>query len=393
MSSFFSLRQTNTSDTKNFQRLSDASQNSNCSNDSLAVTSPISTSPGPSGRRLKRQKSISGLIRATRNSKKSSIINQNGDVIIVKAGKIVSIRRQASLANGGLREQDGKIVGIRRQAPDGPRDQNQSDNVATMTPPASLDLTTTPDTKESVGVTNGYTNHENVPVDNNNYPEDFSKGNRRKSSTSSVGVDSVFSNSLSPPHKVSEDVSGSPFQMVSPDKRLLSVTDDVKEESDDKAFSLHAGEERFQPEVEPFQAKEKPCTKITMQTKVGIIINIDEDDSILDIVPLTPRTRDRITRSEEFLNDLKDDLPIQTSCRHVSRSTQGLNRRLHRLPSVEFLDPPISLRRSTNDLNRSNASLSNAPLSNVRPKYEALFALRLPPPSNKRWSLFGREKK
>nr|KAG5706096.1 hypothetical protein BaRGS_025718 [Batillaria attramentaria] len=38
---------------------------------------------------------MAGMIRASRRStKQSSIIRQNGDIIIVKGGKIVSIRRQ-----------------------------------------------------------------------------------------------------------------------------------------------------------------------------------------------------------------------------------------------------------------------------------------------------------
>lgn len=256
--------------------------------------------------------------------KESSIIRQNGDIIIVKGGKIVSIRRQPGWSrDGGL--QDSSPF-LQRAA------------------------------KHNGTGANGHMPHAVLnPTDSRNSLEMSKVISQSKESVSSDGSDSVFdgSSNTAVPSRDSH------LDMVSEEKRLLSDhsetdTSQINSPDANNIFRVSAAAAK--------DAHSKDSVVLdssNTRTEVGIIISIDEDNSILDVMPLTPHTRDRITRSDLFL-DIEARTPAPLMGGKPASSTQAQvfssKHSLHRMLSLEYLDPPASLRRSRSAQNVQKAS-------------------------------------
>ncbi|XP_076464727.1 uncharacterized protein LOC143296584 [Babylonia areolata] len=311
----------------------------------VLISNPLGKGPG-----AKRQKGMAGLIRASRRStKQSSIIRQNGDIIIVKGGKIVSIRRES-----GLRAPDSSgpflQTPLQRNGTGGRREVNghvggEGSGLAQGTPADPGKLTVLPD--------------------------------NRVSSASSEGSDNVFEDGASNALACADLVAESSLEMISEERRLLSQcseTDHVETDVDDDKHPSceHVTEACARDAADRESAEDDK----NLTTDVGIIISIDEDNSVLNVMPLTPRTRDRITRSDLFLgaeSRAEQDAPKDMK---TSRSTQGLCKRsLQRLPSVEHLDPPFRIKRASSDYNVHQGTDSDHFLK--------------PTPVSRRWS-FGK---
>ena len=353
-SSFFSsLRRASTSSSIMDHRLSCASLNSMGSQGgppASFVTSPTSKQGS------KRQKGMAGLIRASRRStKQSSIIRQNGDIIIIKGGKIVSIRRLPG--TDGI--QDSSPL-IQRSFP---IRTNGVGGAASNGHTAGIGGGIAGDAAASV-LGKGVTPH-------------------RRSSLSSEGSDSVFDDSNSGSALACTDTyAESPLEIINEERRLLSqqsedqVVEETSVDTQDVAEQVPAVAAAATAASVSEEANDSSSTDTRLRTDVGIIINIDEDNSILNVAPLTPRTRDRITRSDLFLDaDSGAALVVPTGMK-LSRSTQGLCKpSLHRLLSLEYLDPPVRLKRSSSDYNVHQAS--------------KLGNFLQPAPQGRRWS-FGK---
>ncbi|PVD29978.1 hypothetical protein C0Q70_09239 [Pomacea canaliculata] len=342
LSSFFSLRRTSTMSTM----VKDQHRSSVCSMNSLVCQgSPVQAVP--SGRR---QKSISGLIRATRRSTRhSSIIRRNGNIIIVKGGKIVSVRRQESF-----------------QA-----------NIPVVSELAD-------ETTDSAPKTNGCANHISPDLSSESLQGQDSAVWKRRS-CSSEGSDSVFDDRCNNLACSSDFACDSPLEMISEEKKLLSQTSEAEQECESSLSTNEVcapAEKASHVDDNSLAGEGAPCYPNRFKTDVGIIINIDEDDSILDIMPLTPRTRDHIiARSDLFLDDGAKAFSGSLTKLKPAHSSQALSKRsLRRLPSVEYLDPPIGLKKASSD---NNVQASTKLQQNVR-------TLKIPIPNPKRWS-FGRK--
>ena len=354
LSSFFSLsRRNSTSSSVVDHRLSCASLNSlgnQGGSPASMVTSPTSKFGG------KRQKGMAGLIRASRNStKQSSIIRQNGDIIIIKGGKIVSIRRQPGT--------DGT--------------QDSSPLIKRSFLVGSNGMGGAASNGHAAGVGGGILGDTNTT--------DVSKAvlPHRDSLLSSEDSDSVFDDSSSNVVASTDPFAESPLEIIDEERRLLSQQsemDQVVESSVDTQDAVQHDSAEAAAAVgaatDSSSEEENNSADRRLRTGVGIIINIDEDNSILNVAPLTPQTRDRITRSDLFLGGDSGAALVVPTRMKVSRSMQGLSKRsLHRLPSVEFLDPPVSLMRSSSDFNVHQGSKSGNFLQ--------------PAPPGRRWS-FGK---
>ena len=424
-SSFLStLRRPSTSSTTTTTmdlRLSRASLNSLGSqggSPGSLVTSPTAGLP-PAGRwgggRRPKAKGMAGLIRASRRStKQSSIIGQNGDIIIVKGGKIVSIRRR----NPGSVHDSSPVI---QQRPFPPLNANGGvgggggggGRAALNGRADGLDG------RRHGGGDGG------VSADNNNKTADLSQAagilpgsSDRRGSLSSEGSDSVFDDSSSNAlASVLDFPADSSLEMISEERRrLLSqqsevsvVVDRVVETSVDiqdysagtdstaatataavaaatattastaTAATTTPGPVISEEGIIIINSSTDHGQRLQKTADVGIIISIDEDNSILDVTPLTPQTRDRITRSDLFVDEASGAALVVPAGLRLSRSTQGLCKRsLRRLPSVEHLDPPTSLKRASSDYNVRQAGGASSSGNFLQPA-----------PTGRRWS-FGK---
>ncbi|KAK7110052.1 hypothetical protein V1264_013986 [Littorina saxatilis] len=366
-------------------------------------SSPIAllSSPPPKSGKHK-QKGMAGLIRASRrSSKQSSIIRQNGDIIIIKAGKIVSIRRQPGTP-GGLRDSSPLIRRAFPAEADSVHGVHNSSELLRMGGGNGGGRPSNGHAKTGRGVDGGCGVDGGVSIDNNNTTVLSKAGSphpQRRSSVSSVGSDNVFDDSFSHVLPSGDTQAESPLEMISEEKRLLSKHSDIDQVVETSVDFLDvattdswngsrkdlrrgsgASAAAAVGNIHPETSSCGTDTKTTRhQTDVGIIISIDEDNSILNVAPLTPRTRDHINRSDLFLQDSGATALLAPRGMKLSQSTQGLCKRsLHRLPSVEHLDPPVRLKRSSSDFNVSNTSKA--------------IKFLMPAPTSRRWS-FGRNPK
>lgn len=319
------------------------------------ITSPTS-SKGSGG---KRQKGMAGLIRASRRStKQSSIIRQNGDIIIVKGGKIVSIRREPCL----------------------PRLQDSASSHGHHHPFLHRSL-------QKNGGAGGRGRREangHVAEEGEEGAEDTRRDSSklmlpstRVSDASSEGSDNVFDDSGSHVLVSADLAAESSLEMISEERRLLSQNSDPDHVETDVDITTDPSREDVIEESAGGDVDSEGAEgggKLT--TDVGIIISIDEDNSILNVMPLTPRTRDRITRSDLFLGEEAGSRGASATDMKTSKSSQGLCKRsIQRLPSVEHLDPPVRLKRASSDYNVHHSS--------------GLAHFLKPAPVSRRWS-FGK---
>ena len=185
----------------------------------------------------------------------------------------------------------------------------------------------------------------------------------------------MFDDSGSNVLDLSDVVTESHLEMISEERRLLSLPSEVEQVETDVD---HSEAKEDTPAAEARGSSEKIDSK-TVKTDVGIIISIDEDNSILNVMPLTPRTRDRITRSDLFLDEEGRAALRTPQGMKVSKSSQGLCKRsLHRLPSVEHLDRPVRMKRSSSDYTVHKDSSSKHFLQ--------------PASAGRRWSFFAGRK-
>ncbi|KAL8579030.1 hypothetical protein ACOMHN_035969 [Nucella lapillus] len=244
----------------------------------------------------KRQKSVADLIRAPRRyTTHSSVICQNGDVIIVKGGKIVSIRREEQgrgVVAGGVVVGEGKGV---VQPQGGPP-----------------------------------------------YPDREAK---EPNSSSSCFLDSP------------DLLTGSPLDMIGGDtQRLLSAAEShtdqfITDHTDVTPLPYHQKSAVVAGTLPEDVVTDTDCElergRSYGREDVGILISLDEDNSVLSVMPLSPLTHHRIARSAL-------DLTRDSGHWWTGSTAEGVGSLFgshHQLPSIERCYLPFSLKRSSSDFN------------------------------------------
>ena len=285
--------------------------------------------------------------------KGNSIIESNGSVIIMKGGKIVSVRSEnkltpkspllqhghKTLANG-CSKNTHKINGNSIELT--PLMHNDSDiELAPLIHDSDMELTplehNTTDIELAPILQNGCdSRRENGEMYEND--DVFEESSKQQCGGDEIKAE--MSAECNPPENVVDSVTGKhveeePRNCCSEKRKTISPILNIQC-CDTNTKSEPNGE--------------NSCHN---QTNCGIIINIDEDDRVLEVMPLTPRTKHKIARSDlSLFKDEKSGLTKISS----TKSQQNMLRPFTRLPSVEHLDLPVSLSRSASDTDMKSKS-------------------------------------
>lgn len=292
--------------------------------------------PPPQGKRRKRQKSVFQLLRSTRQSNKPSIVQRNGDVIIMKGGKIVSVRRRdygpgteslhkrlQAISESGVKAH-GIAAGLA-----GPG--NVMCGVA-------YDVVT-----ERAGETDSQQSDEVFDSDGN----DPRPGRSRKVSplNNQTYKKNTYSNDKGSDNNTGHDTSY-------PESKLDECDSGIHIQQN----SIHKNNGRSRSKEElTFSFSRRDSSPSFRKSSVPLISlgdYDDDDDRDLATMPLSPRSRDlKIYQSDNNISPtgqnsqgnlkINAGLPISRSSSHIFNKPQ-----LQRLPSVEFLGPPISIKKS-----------------------------------------------
>ncbi|XP_013088446.2 melanopsin-like isoform X1 [Biomphalaria glabrata] len=324
--------------------------------------SPISPlEPGKRRSSRSKQKSLFKLLRSTRQSNAQSVIHRNGDLIIMKSGKIVSVRR-------GVMEKEGspfidRLIKFKAEAG---KDKGLSAGLAS---PGEVMLGIMCDS------------HGSLDSDKNS-------ANKKDSDTGSEWSDEVFCGSGA------HDVKENNFKNLSPKtpngaisqrgkengivKSSTSVTVGSKETPMMNNHSVPPLENNVEKKVveslsskrnsledvqkssdeqRNFSLTQQPRPEVSPTSKIpGVVIDISEDNEVLTVMPLTPNTKQYLAKSDFSLDQPRVhssskgrlDTGLFKPLSH-SRSTENMSKKhplVMRLPSVEYLDPPVSIFRS-----------------------------------------------
>ncbi|KAH9524699.1 hypothetical protein Btru_027574 [Bulinus truncatus] len=331
---------------------------------SLYDVNPEPISPVSCGlQRKKKQKSLFRLLRSTRQSNAQSVIHRNGDVIIMKSGKIVSVRRgvqgresspfidrllrfkeETDAVNGlaaGLANPSKVLLGIMCDGPGGGgEDKKDTDSGSDWSDEVFCGPGSTEVKKKRL---NGVSSQ---PYGEAARPEG-AKQNGIVKSTSLQNLDA----------KVTRVI-----DMLVPDTDVLNVRL--------KNGKEHISQQGIKPDnelcSEPRRGSEAASSeKLTEEKTTSIIptlfINISDDSEMLTVMPLTPNTRQYFTKSDHSLDKSHIQTITESAKHHLnttnlsktsqqSRSSENIMRRkrppIMRLPSVEYLDPPVTIFRS-----------------------------------------------
>ncbi|XP_046543665.1 neuropeptide FF receptor 2-like [Haliotis rubra] len=239
---------------------------------------------------FKREKSVTELMRnASKHGNGTSIIRQDGTSVIMKEGKIVSVRQKNEMPRNSPLLQ-GRALFKFRETTGGTTNKVGNGSTVELAPL----------------ITNGrLSSHENKMEDNN-----------------SCGSDEVFDKGN---------------EMMRENTQETNICDEIEGESD-------ANENNKLIASPVHETENAENMTAIVEEEVKIVISISDDDGILNSMPLTPNTKHRLTRSDLFLDVDKsdnDDNPKAKKRLKCVRSSEVLSKApLLRFPSVEHLDIP-----------------------------------------------------
>lgn len=326
-----------------------------------------------------KQKSLFKLLRSTRQSTAQSVVHRNGDIIIMKGGKIVSVRR----------------------AGEGREGSPLLDRIKTFNDT----------TREGMDLMSGLAGPGHVMfgiVCEGVAVEDEGLVGRKDYDNASEGSDDVFSTAdkVSSAH-TAEDTSGLRDSGIGnsslENSDVLRIHkkgqgDEVHQnlENDEtgdgtKSLSSHVNfisnhvencpcytdvtNELSDPEISEVQrtdaisknknsyylnsSADKSAAASTPLHSGGVVIHVNDDNDVLSIMPLTPHTREHLTKSDFYIAQNNPEgkqshgkVLILRSL-HPSHSSETIFRNPHtlqRFPSLECLDPPVQLSRSQSNI-------------------------------------------
>ncbi|XP_059176578.1 uncharacterized protein LOC131956171 [Physella acuta] len=415
---------------------------------------PMSPSEGGGRFKAARQKSLFKLLRSTRQSNAQSVVHRNGDLIIMKGGKIVSVRRGTEGREGSpfldrmqrLQEQAKKsgeitaalagpgqvMFGLMceriKSSDDQMKRKSDNDNNNDSLSDVSDDVFTensssldNQDDKEDE-TCNGHSgpnsnSHQNGKIKHTNHkrkrkPRKKSKPEAEKISNSLDIEAGVLSTNKDIENK-NVDSKNQEFNTIE------NLVANIHKEFTDftsvhrqSAFVCEDSEKKRHISNSTESLREL-CRSALSKNSTGIVINVSEDNEILNVMPLTPNTREHLAKSDMHLdqdstarhgppgghvpfcshvtehNRLQPSKPFPVSHSainmsrlqpakplHLSQSFDNLSRRpahMRRLPSVEYLDPPVHIFRSHSNVHMSTVaehvrSRSKSPQSRSRSK-------------------------
>ena len=359
-----------------------------------ASPSPLSPSDVLASKRAKLQKthrkSLFDLLKATRQSNAQSVVHRNGDMIIMKGGKIVSVhRRDQSKEKNNLLDRLAKLakdMSYTESATAPTADGNQNLQVPNRPdiPPIStvneeesnaekaVDNVTASREDNCHGVSGAHgkvleTHNGKDLISQNQRPEhdlNTMSGNIKDSNALNTFEDEKLSSRHTNGKVTNVQVPANSSQSAS--QTLTSAAQgDVKEQTNNNTNSSSGDSRTFD------------FSPATDSSAPAIFINLDDDNHVTGVIPLSPLTKEHLeqavkTKESSTDNDLKMSLQHDLSkhrhferhrdaqnhqppSRHgrlyaaasaVSRSSEDLTSpgpRLLRLPSLEYLDPPSRL--------------------------------------------------
>lgn len=397
---------------------------------------PMSPSEGGGRFKAARQKSLFKLLRSTRQSNAQSVVHRNGDLIIMKGGKIVSVRQGAKGREGSpfidrMRrlQAQAKTSGEIAVALAGPgqvmfglmcermknsdnqmKRKSDSDNNNDSLSDDSDDVFTdnsssvgNPDDKEDE-TCNGHSGpnsntHRNGKTKLTNQRRKHHKENSKSEAEKISNSLDIEAGALSKNMEIENK------NVVSKNEEFNTIENLVanihKEFSD--LTSVHTqstfvcdDSEKKRRISNSTESLRELCRSALSKNSTGIVINVSEDNEILNVMPLTPNTREHLAKSDMHLDQSStgrhvppgSHVPFSshvTEHRHLqpskpfpfshsainmlhlqpakplplSQSFDNLSRRpahIRRLPSVEYLDPPVHIFRSHSNVHMSTVA-------------------------------------
>lgn len=321
-----------------------------------------------------RQKSLLELLRSTRQSRIQSVVHRNGDIIIIKGGKIVSVRREGSpfldkfktlketneRGNGlaaGLAGPGHVMFGLVYEGSVGEggetlqvdKDDSESTTVIQREHKQSQEGVAASNPDEGIsciqenGIAESHLENKDSNQEEDKGGECFSNNEQKDSEdeNGSLSEQSKYSTT-----SITCEV-GKPAFFKNVAKGLSEADVSESTDGDLKSSSL------------PDYLKSSIESAINCPNSGGVVIHLDDDDDILSVMPLTPNTRECIAKSDMNISQTKPDTELGHSEAFVlttpqlSQSSERVRTRppaFTRLPSVEFLDPPVHLFRSRSNV-------------------------------------------
>ncbi|CAL1530945.1 unnamed protein product [Lymnaea stagnalis] len=364
-------------------------------------------SPQEAGSKIKRskQKSLFNLLRSTRQSNAQSVVHRNGDIIIMKGGKIVSVRRgiiareenpfldrlqklKAEAANpskglaAGLATPGDVLCGlVCEPLSESPtvnlkiKEQDETSSVGSddVFSGTELDGGSAGGLKNELYSSNGNTNSAKKPHNKKNQSVDLTgskdkPGQRLKQDLGATGSSNSEVNNISDQSSLqttSNSVISCNAQSLSQNGskfRSKSSNDNLHKNVVDRDFNSNRSNKNSKKNHSLQSSQQSSfdfSNDIESEKSTGVVINISENDEVLSVMPLTPNTREYLTKSDFHL-DQSDTSSVSHGHRlqlgranQASHSTDNLAKKPHqmlRLPSVEYLDPPVHIFRSRSNV-------------------------------------------
>lgn len=369
-----------------------------CAHSKDTVSSSRKTEEKQAKPKFHRQKSLMELLRSTRQSTEQSVVHRNGDIIIMKGGKIVCVRREGEGSPfldrfKALKEMSENSTGLAAGLAgtghvlfglvcEGVADENNGAAVAVE------------ERKEFSQNSHGHLCQSLVEPSKelaNKHTSRFTDNNI---------VNSRLDNSILQREKYCNDQNLSSHEQNYSYAKTTSINQISKQSSVDGNLSLNSAEEPASlttniRDVSQSEFRSKKRNLPYLETSSlhdytsassnsslhsgGLVIHVNDDDDILSVMPLTPHTREHLAKSDMHISQTDPGVDesrgesIVFRALQLSQSSDNVLRKppaIQRLPSLEFLDPPVHLFRSHSHLSMHSPSQRRTMRSKLSRKRE-----------------------
>lgn len=348
LSSIFSSRRTSRPSVSNATSLLD---------NEAALPSPLPTSPSQTNVPTwpSKKKSLVSLVRSTRQSKASSVIHRNGETIIIKGGKIVCVRRESDSVTSPTHGPSRPLLDMANRV---------ADSSKTVVCGIALKAAESDQREENCNM--GMSNSEQILNTSRNKSETETSFEEMDLEMAGLDDSIVFENAESddfhdenvPVQKVDEVNENKPSNGEKQNqgdipKKCTWMTPIIEVQDSD---------EESQPSVE---GTVDPSSSALSKMVLSIASNTD----VLIGMPLSHQTKNALTKSDIDLS--APPVPVNNTNlgTPLARSTENISPRRHfkRLPSLEYLDPPVRiLHTQSNRSNRRPTAVHRSP--RLKPK-------------------------
>ncbi|CAG5134936.1 unnamed protein product, partial [Candidula unifasciata] len=354
----------------------------NCADDKDTLRNSRSSEEKQTKPKFHRQKSLMELLKSTRQSTGQSVVHRNGDIIIMKGGKIVSVRKEGEGSPfldrfKALQEMSehstGLVAGLAGTGRavfglvcDGVSDENSS--------AAHIERNEFSQKDDSfLHQTQMEQSQEHVHKDTSRFTEHNI-------------VDSHLDNKILQGEKYCNEQNINSSEMKYSEAKIASINETSNQLCNNVNLSLNNTKDlaSFIMNTEKFCDSEFSSNRVNLpyletsslpdRTAAssnsslhsgGLVIHVNDDDDILSVMPLTPHTREYLAKSDMQISQtgpVVAEGPGETfvfKAVQLSHSSDDVLRKppaIQRLPSLEFLDPPVHLFRSHSHLNMHSSS-------------------------------------